>query len=68
MWPNPPFSADLVTYTGEILDEKLFYAVHLLTLTPITQGILYWNLLEFYTGVLDHQKNIPVEKLNKIEV
>ena len=48
--------------------ENVFYAVHLSTLTPITQGILYWNLLEFYTGVLDPQKNIPVEKLNKIEV
>ena len=48
--------------------ENFFYAVHSLTLTPITQGILYWNLLEFYTVVLDPQKNIPVEKLNKIEV
>ena len=48
--------------------ENVFYAVHLSTLTPITQGIYYWNLLEFYAGVLDPQKNIPVEKLNKIEV
>ena len=23
MWPNPQFPADLVTYTEEILDEKL---------------------------------------------
>ena len=23
MWPNPQFSADLVTFTEKILDEKL---------------------------------------------
>ena len=27
MWPNPQILADLVTFTEEILNEKLFYAV-----------------------------------------
>ena len=25
MWPNPQFSADLVTFTEEILNEKLYF-------------------------------------------
>ena len=25
MWPNPQFSADLVTFTGEILNGKLLF-------------------------------------------
>ena len=26
MWPNPHFSADLVTFTEEILNEKLHFS------------------------------------------
>ena len=25
MWPNPPFPADLVTFTEEIIDGKLHF-------------------------------------------
>ena len=25
MWPNPQFPADLVTFTGEILNGKLYF-------------------------------------------
>ena len=28
MWPNPQISADLVTFTEEIVNEKFFYRVN----------------------------------------
>ena len=28
MWPNPQFLADLVTFTGEIINGKLHFFVH----------------------------------------
>ena len=36
MWPNPQFSEDLVTFTEEILNEKLYFFVqcHTLFLFP----------------------------------
>ena len=51
MWPNPPFSADLVTYTGEILDGKLFLCSAFVNVDPNNTrnfileftGILYWS-------------------------
>ena len=33
MWPNPQFPADLVTFTGEILNEKLLLFVQCLSKT-----------------------------------
>ena len=41
MWPNKQFSADLVTFTEEILNEKLYF----LYSTKIYEGflILLWT-------------------------
>ena len=40
MWPNPQESADLVTFTGEILNEKLDFLC--------SEIILEYNEILFY--------------------
>ena len=42
MWPNPQFPADLVTFTEEILNVKLYflYSVRL----DSYQDLSYWQL------------------------
>ena len=53
MWPNPQFPADLVTFTEEILNEKLHFLCSVrgdrfTTICIIYQLLLYE--LELYTA------------------
>ena len=45
MWPNPQFPADLVTFTEEILNEKL----HFLCSDPSSDLIIFkiWRVVDF---------------------
>ena len=43
MWPNPQFPADLVTFTEEILNPKLFFLYNAQT-KGTTQLVLLWFL------------------------
>ena len=50
MWPNPQFPSDLVTFTEEILNEKLHFCAELFYLPYLDhhgkRHKVYWNILD----------------------
>ena len=48
MWPNPPYPVDLVTFTEEILDVKLFCVQYWWFLCTPTSFDCSWTLLCFW--------------------
>ena len=56
MWPNPQFPADLVTFTGEILNGKLHFCA--------VRFVLFWTYFNIYE-VSQTFANIKKVKMNK---
>ena len=44
MWPNPQETADLVTFTGEILSGKLYFLCSASIVTMRRVAIMYFQL------------------------
>ena len=51
MWPNPQETADLVTFTEEIINGKLHFLCSVIKLTKICKENQMWNVL--YIRVYD---------------
>ena len=58
MWPNPQFPADLVTFTEEIFDRKLFFcAVKFKHNSIKSSNIDSWNVPKYVSLSC---KNFPI--------
>ena len=69
MWPNPQFSADLVTFTEEILDGKLYFLCNEKFLVAISLLYLHtkWGLIfghDSYSDVLQDFEKFTFSKFS----
>ena len=64
MWPNPQFSADLVTFTEEILNGKLHFLCSVLS--EIYLGFCQKSITELFTKIVNDWKPLINEKLNHV--
>ena len=51
MWPNPQFPADLVTFTEEILNEKLHFLCRVSKISKVEVHAGYSQRLEYFKRV-----------------
>ena len=71
MWPNPQLPADLVTFTGEILNEKYnFFVQWVMSNLRICSHLLMKSLMEnfIFCAVWANQANIRLEVFGKFAV
>ena len=59
MWPNPPFPADLVTFTEEILNGKL----HFLCSKTLIVKRSFWDKFQFGIRFYIFEKDLKFENL-----
>ena len=46
MWPNPPFSADLVTFTEEVLNGNFIFCAVLKMLFGLIPNFVFSKIIE----------------------
>ena len=60
MWPNPQFPDDLVTFTEEILNGKLYFCAVCVNVNNSAFGTFYYYLLKSWLKIIINSLNSKV--------